>query len=119
VDLEEDLAKHDAIVDYFETKESKLSSDVLTFNRRVLGYFFVDTFPETEPSEITTEHVREFLDLLDERDLEYSSKRRYLEALSSFFSHALQRSEFDDIIGNPPGVLLEEYPRYSASATQP
>jgi integrase/recombinase XerD len=116
VDIEEDdLAKHKAVGDYFETKESELSLGVLTLNRRVLGYFFVDTFPEIEPSEITTIHVREFLDHLDERGLEYSSKRRYIEVLSAFFSHALQNSKFDGIIWNPPGVVLEEYPRYPPS----
>ncbi len=116
MDIEEDdLANHDMILDYFEIKETELSSDVLMLNRRVLEYFFIDSFPETEPSEVTTEHVHEFLDHLDKRGLEYSSKRRYIEALSSFFSHALQSAKFDEIIGNPPGVVLEEYPRYPPS----
>jgi integrase/recombinase XerD len=113
MDLEEDgLAKHDVIVEYFETKEADLSSDVLDLNRRVLGYFFVETFPELAPKDTTTEHVREFLDRLESQNLEYNSKRRYLEALSSFFSYALQQKDIEYITFNPPGVVLEEYPRY-------
>ncbi|MFU1780189.1 phage integrase N-terminal SAM-like domain-containing protein [Haloarcula japonica] len=109
---ETDLTKHNSIEAYFQAKQSELSPNVLNLKRRVLTYFFVKTFPSLRPKDTTTEHVREFLDHLDDSGLKYSSKRRYLEALSSFFSYSLRDQDLDGINGNPPGIVLEEYPRF-------
>lgn len=112
MDLNDDrLADYKAISKYFDAKESRLSSDGLDLKQRVLRYFFVETFPELTPKDVTPQDVREFLDELDERGLERSSKRRYLEVLSAFYSWALGNRDLDAITFNPPGVVLETFAR--------
>ncbi|MBX0325194.1 phage integrase N-terminal SAM-like domain-containing protein [Halomicroarcula sp. F13] len=111
MDLDDRLSEYEAILKYFDEKESSLSDDVLELNQRVLRFFFIEAFPDLSPKETTTEHVRDFLSQLDERDLKHSSKRRYLEVLSAFFSYSLRDEDIGAISFNPPGIVLKTYPR--------
>lgn len=115
MDLDDELSEYVAIAKYFDAKESTLSDNVLELNQRMFRFFFVETFPDLKPKETTTEHVRAFLGQLDEHGLKRNSKRRYLEALSSFFSYALSDQDLETISFNPPGVVLETYPQESRS----
>ena len=38
-------------------------------------------------------------------------QRRYVESLSSFYDWAMKRPRFEEITGNPAGVVLEEIPK--------
>lgn len=116
MDIEDDaIADSKVLSAYLEDIESEVTSEVLKLKRRILKDFFGEVFPGVPPSAVEIKHVREYLNKLKEKDLKYSSRRRYMEVLSSFFRYALQKSEFEDIVGNPPKIVLEEYPRYPDS----
>jgi integrase/recombinase XerD len=56
-------------------------------------------------------HIEKYLRILDDRGVSQNTKRRYLESLSAFFSYAMKRPRFEEITGNPAGVVLEEIPK--------
>jgi integrase/recombinase XerD len=104
--------KHSAIDDFIQRKRDMGRSDrTLNTYSRTLREFFHDEFPDLTPSEVEVRHIEEYVSTLTARDLSQNSKRRYLESLSAFYSWAMKRPRFDDINGNPAGVVLEEIPK--------
>ncbi|TKX51690.1 integrase, partial [Halorubrum sp. SP3] len=63
------------------------------------------------PEKTEVRHIEEYLRILDNRGVSHNTKRRYLESLSAFFSYAMKRPRFENITGNPAGVVLEEIPK--------
>lgn len=104
--------KHQDINDFLEYKQS-LDRSPRTINAysRVLKKFYHEHFPKATPSTTGTEHIEQYLAILDEREVSRNTKRRYVETLSSFFSYAVKRERFPQITGNPAAVVLEELPR--------
>lgn len=101
--------KHDSINRFLRQKESMGRSDrTLNEYSRILKKFYHDIFPDISPEDTQVHHVEDYLIRLDERDLSQNSKRRYVESLSAFFSYAMKRPRFENINGNPAGVVLEE-----------
>jgi len=104
--------KHSAINDFIQRKRDMGRSDrTLNTYSRTLREFFHDEFPDLTPSEVEVRHIEEYVSTLTARDLSRNSKRRYLESLSAFYSWAMKRPRFDEINGNPAGVVLEEIPK--------
>lgn len=104
--------KHNCINEFVRQKRATGRSD-RTLNRysRVLQKFYHSHFPRLSPGETEVGHVEEYLVRLNQRGLSQNTKRGYLEALSSFFSWAVKRPRYEEITGNPAGVVLEEIPR--------
>jgi len=104
--------KHDAINDFIKQKQTTgRSPRTLNSYSRVLKRYYHEHFPDLSPEETEVRHVEEYLRILDDRDVSQNTKRRYLESLSAFFSYAMKRPRFENITGNPAGVVLEEIPK--------
>jgi len=103
---------HNDVNEFLEYKQS-LGRSPRTVNAysRVLKKFYHDHFPELTPANTGTEHIEQYLAILDDRELSRNTKRRYIESLSAFFSYAVKRERFTEITGNPAAVILEELPR--------
>jgi integrase/recombinase XerD len=76
-----------------------------------LKRYYHEHFPDLSPEETEVRHIEEYLRILDDRGVSQNTKRRYLESLSAFFSYAMKRPRFENITGNPAGVVLEEIPK--------
>lgn len=101
--------KHECINDWLRSKDSTGNSRrTLNAYSRTAARFFHDHFPDTHPSEVTVGDVEEYVQIIDKRDVAANTKRRYVESLSSFYAWAMKRPRFEDITGNPAGVVLEE-----------
>lgn len=104
--------KHEDVNEFLRYKQS-LGRSPRTINAysRVLRKFYHEHFPDATPATTGTEHIEQYVAILDERELSPNTKRRYVESLSSFFSYAVKRERFPEITGNPAAVVLEELPR--------
>jgi len=103
---------HDAINDFIKQKQTTgRSPRTLNEYSRVLKRYYHEHFTELTPAETEVRHIEEYLRILDERGVSQNTKRRYLESLSAFFSYAMKRPRFEEITGNPAGVVLEEIPK--------
>lgn len=101
--------KHECINDWLRSKNSTgKSRRTLNAYSRTAARFFHDHFPDTHPSEVTVGDIEEYVLIIDKRDVAANTKRRYVESLSSFYAWAMKRPRFEDITGNPAGVVLEE-----------
>lgn len=104
--------KHDSVNRFLQQKKSMGRSDrTLNEYSRILKRFYHEHFPDLTPAETEVRHVEDYLLELESRDLTQNSKRRYVESLSAFFDYAMKRPQFEDINGNPAGVVLEELSR--------
>ncbi|MUV89132.1 tyrosine-type recombinase/integrase [Halapricum sp. CBA1109] len=104
--------KHDGINDFIKQKQTTgRSPRTLNSYSRVLKRYYHEHFPDLTPEETEVWHIEEYLRILDDRDVSQNTKRRYLESLSAFFSYAMKRPRFEEITGNPAGVVLEEIPK--------
>lgn len=92
-------------------KETGRSLRTLNEYSRMLREFFHDVYPDTDPADITVEDVENYVSILDERGCVQNTKRRYLETLSSFYGWAVKRPRFEEIVGDPAAVVLEELPK--------
>lgn len=104
--------KHSNVNEFLEYKQS-LGRSPRTVNAysRVLKKFYHNHFPQLDPTNTGTEHIEQYLAILDDRNLSRNTKCRYIESLSAFFSYAVKRERFHEITGNPAAVVLEELPR--------
>ena len=104
--------KHDTINDFIKQKQTTgRSHRTLNSYSRVLKRYYHEHFPDLVPEETEVRHIEEYLRILDDRGVSQNTKRRYLESLSAFFSYAMKRPRFENITGNPAGVVLEEIPK--------
>jgi integrase/recombinase XerD len=104
--------KHDAINDFIKQKQTTgRSPRTLNSYSRVLKRYYHEHFPDLTPEKTEVRHIEEYLRILDDRGVSQNTKRRYLESLSAFFSYAMKRPRFENITGNPAGVVLEEIPK--------
>ena len=104
--------KHTVVNEFIQKKQAMGRADrTLNEYSRTLREFFHDTFPDTHPADITVGDIEEYVMHLDDRGCAQNTKRRYLESLSSFYSWAMKRPRFEDITGDPAGVVLEEIPK--------
>lgn len=101
--------KHDEINDFLSYKRNLgRSQRTLNAHSRVLQRFFHEHFTDLRPQDVEVQHIEEYLSILEERDVSQSTKKRYLESLSSFYSWALNRPRFEEINGNPASVVTED-----------
>jgi integrase/recombinase XerD len=104
--------KHDCINQWLRRKDSTgASRRTLNAYSRTAAKFFHEHFPDTHPSEVMVGDVEQYVLIIDKRDVADNTKRRYVESLSSFYDWAMKRPRFEDITGNPAGVVLEELDR--------
>jgi len=104
--------KHDAINDFIQQKQTTgRSPRTLNEYSRILKRYYHEHFPDLTPAATEVRHIEEYLRILDDRGVSQNTKRRYLESLSAFFSYSMKRPRFEDITGNPAGVVLEEIPK--------
>jgi integrase/recombinase XerD len=104
--------KHDCINQWLRRKNSTgTSRRTLNAYSRTANRFFHEHFPDTHPSEVMVGDIEQYVLIIDERDVAPNTKRRYVESLSSFYDWAMKRPRFDEITGNPAGVVLEELGR--------
>jgi integrase/recombinase XerD len=104
--------QYEIINDWLRSKETTgKSRRTLNEYSRTAKNFFHQEFPEVHPRDVTVRNVEKYLSRLNQRDLSQNTKRRYLESLSAFYSWALQRPRYEEITGNPAGVILEEIPK--------
>lgn len=112
------LNRHDAVNEFLRSKQSMGRSDrTLKKYSQVLYKLFHEYFPDKEPGEITVGDMEEYIRLL-EKDFEgkntannrmtNKTKKTYLNHVSSFYSWAMKRPRFEEITGNPAGVVSEE-----------
>jgi integrase/recombinase XerD len=100
---------HDSVNDFIEQKRAMgRTRRTLNAYSRTLRRFFEDVFPDLAPEDVEVRHVEEYVSRLDERGLSQNTKRRYLESLSAFYGFAMKRPRFEEITGNPAGIVLEE-----------
>lgn len=103
--------KHDCINEWLTSKHSTGNSKrTLNAYSRIANRFFHDHFPDTHPSDVTVGDVEQYVQALAQRDCSTNTKRRYVETLSAFYDWAMKRPRFENITGNPAGVVLEELP---------
>lgn len=104
--------RHSEINEFIQKKQAMgRSPRTLNAYSRILKEFFHDIYPELRPHEVTVGHVENYVIQLDHRGCSHNTKRRYLESLSSFYTWALKRPRFEEITGDPAGVVLEELPK--------
>jgi len=104
--------KHDTVNEFMMQKQTTgRSHRTLNSYSRVLRRYYHEHFRDLTPEETEVRHIEEYLRILDDRDVSQNTKRRYLESLSAFFSYAMKRPRFEEITGNPAGVVLEEIPK--------
>jgi integrase/recombinase XerD len=105
--------KHDCLNQWLLRKDSTNRCSRRTLNEysRSVSKLFHHFYPEKHPTELTVGDVEEWVMDMNDRGLSDSSKRRYVENLSSFYQWAVKRPRFEDISGNPAGIVLEELPR--------
>ncbi|MCY4730458.1 tyrosine-type recombinase/integrase [Natronomonas gomsonensis] len=104
--------KHDCINQWLRRKDSTgASRRTLNSYSRTAAKFFHEHFPDTHPSDVVVGDIEQYVLIIDKRDVADNTKRRYVESLSSFYDWAMKRPRFDDITGNPAGVVLEELGR--------
>lgn len=104
--------KHPEVTEFLQKKQA-MGRRTRTLNEysRTLQRFFHDIYPDHQPHEITVDHIEEYVLQLDNRDLAHNTKRRYLETLSAFYSWATKRPRYQNIVGDPAAVVLEELPK--------
>jgi len=104
--------KHDSINQWLRRKDSTgASRRTLNAYSRTACKFFHEHFPDTKPSEVMVGDIEQYVLIIDKRDVADNTKRRYVESLSSFYDWAMKRPRFEEITGNPAGVVLEELDR--------
>jgi len=104
--------EYECINDWLRSKDSTgASRRTLNSYSRTACKFFHEHFPDTHPSEVMVGDVEQYVLIIDKRDVADNTKRRYVESLSSFYDWAMKRPRFEDISGNPAGVVLEELDR--------
>jgi len=104
--------QHQIINDWLRSKETTgKSRRTLNSYSRTARKFFHEEFPDLDPEDVEVRHIEQYLIRLNQRELSQNTKRRYLESLSAFYSWALQRPRYQEIIGNPAVVILEEIPK--------
>lgn len=103
---------HRVINDWLRSKETTgKSRRTLNEYSRTAKKFFHEEFPKLDPVDVEVRHIEQYLTRLNQRELSQNTKRRYLESLSAFYSWALQRPRYEEVTGNPAGVILEEIPK--------
>lgn len=105
--------KHECLNQWLKRKDAtnRCSRRSLNEYSRAAARFFHHVYPDTHPTEITVGDIEQWVIDLNDRDLTDNTKRRYVESLSSFYEWAMKRPRFDEITGNPAGIVLEELPR--------
>jgi integrase/recombinase XerD len=103
---------HEVVNEFLQKKKSTgCSHRTLNSYSRTLGKFFHEQFPELTPSEVSVQHIEQYVVALDQRGLSQNTKRRYLESISSFYDWTMKRPRFEEITGNPAAVVLEDIPK--------
>lgn len=104
--------KHDVVKEFIRKKQSTgCSHRTLNSYSRTRKKFFHDQFPDLTPSEVTVQHIEDYVVTLDQRGLSQNTKRRYLESLSAFYDWTMKRPRFEDSTGNPAAVVLADIPK--------
>ncbi|WP_436901199.1 tyrosine-type recombinase/integrase [Halovenus halobia] len=103
---------HEVVNEFIKQKQTTgRSPRTLNSYSRVLKRYYHEHFSDLTPEETEVRHIEEYLCILDDRGVSQNPKRRYLESLSALFSYAMKRPRFENITGNPAGVVLEEIPK--------
>ena len=104
--------KHDCINDWLRRKHSTGNSRrTLNAYSRAACRFFHDFIPDTAPQDVAVGDIEAYVLELQDREVAQNTKRRYVESLSAFYTWAMKRPPFEDIMGNPAAVVLEELPK--------